>query len=80
VPGLEERDPSLLGVVISHPHLDHYGLSAGMHDSVPVVMGGSPSNHQIGNVVSEDQHTKLELFAGLQHAGLVDGQNNSGSR
>jgi len=27
VPGLAAADPSLLGVVISHPHQDHYGLA-----------------------------------------------------
>jgi len=27
VPGFEWPDPSLLGVIISHPHLDHYGLA-----------------------------------------------------
>ena len=26
VPGFREPDDSLLGVVISHPHQDHYGL------------------------------------------------------
>ena len=26
VKGFHEHDPSLLGVVISHPHQDHYGL------------------------------------------------------
>lgn len=39
VPGLEEPDSSLLGLVITHPHLDHYGLSIGIHESVPVFMG-----------------------------------------
>ncbi len=27
VPGFDKPDPSLLGVVISHPHQDHYGLA-----------------------------------------------------
>jgi len=27
VPGFDRPDPSLLGVIISHPHLDHYGLA-----------------------------------------------------
>lgn len=27
VPGLERVDDSLLGIVLSHPHLDHYGLA-----------------------------------------------------
>ena len=39
VPGLHSEDPSLLGVVISHPHLDHYGLLGQVPAHVPVVMG-----------------------------------------
>ncbi len=27
VPGFRETDDNLLGVVISHPHQDHYGLT-----------------------------------------------------
>ena len=32
-------DPSLLGVVISHPHADHYGLLPKVGTSVPVYIG-----------------------------------------
>ncbi len=32
-------DPSLLGVLISHPHQDHYGLVGAAHPSVPIFMG-----------------------------------------
>lgn len=39
VPGLERPDPSLVGLVITHPHLDHYGLAPGVASSVPVFMG-----------------------------------------
>jgi ribonuclease J len=39
VSGLEHDDPSMVGVVISHPHLDHYGLSPGIAASAPVFMG-----------------------------------------
>jgi len=40
VPGLASGDdPSLLGVVVSHPHLDHYGLLDQVHPSVPVYAG-----------------------------------------
>ncbi len=39
VSGLENPDPSLLGVIVSHPHPDHYGLVARTHPSVPVYMG-----------------------------------------
>lgn len=39
VSGFAEADPSLLGVVISHPHLDHYGLLDQVREEVPVFAG-----------------------------------------
>lgn len=39
VDGLAQSDPSLLGVVISHPHLDHYGLAVGLPADVGVYVG-----------------------------------------
>jgi ribonuclease J len=39
VPGLADGDPGLLGVLVSHPHPDHYGLVAGADSSVPLYMG-----------------------------------------
>jgi ribonuclease J len=39
VPGLDAPDRSLLGLVVSHAHPDHYGLAAGVHPSVPIFMG-----------------------------------------
>jgi len=32
-------DPSLLGLIISHPHMDHYGLADQAHSSLPVYIG-----------------------------------------
>lgn len=39
VPGFAEADPSLAGVIISHPHLDHYGLFAEIPSAPPVYIG-----------------------------------------
>jgi ribonuclease J len=39
IAGLTEADPSLLGLLISHPHLDHYGLAAGLPANVPMFIG-----------------------------------------
>lgn len=39
VKGLDGNDPSLLGVLISHPHLDHYGLLPYISEELPVGMG-----------------------------------------
>ncbi len=45
VAGLADgQDPSLLGVVISHPHADHYGLLTKVGASVPVFIGESASH------------------------------------
>ncbi|WP_162918382.1 MBL fold metallo-hydrolase [Taklimakanibacter deserti] len=32
-------NPDLVGIVLSHPHGDHYGLLASCHPSIPVFMG-----------------------------------------
>jgi ribonuclease J len=39
IPGLSEPDPNLHGVLLSHAHLDHYGLAASLHPDVPVFLG-----------------------------------------
>jgi ribonuclease J len=36
---LDGSDPSLLGILISHPHLDHYGLLAHVSPQIPVGLG-----------------------------------------
>ena len=39
VAGFREPDDSLLGIVISHPHQDHYGLARHVRPEVPVYIG-----------------------------------------
>lgn len=39
VKGFTDDDPDLLGVFISHPHQDHYGLASRLLPSVPVLIG-----------------------------------------
>jgi ribonuclease J len=39
VAGLREHDPSLVGVVLTHPHVDHFGLMAGVSSEVPIFIG-----------------------------------------
>ena len=39
VPGFTEADDTLLGVLISHPHLDHYGLTRHIRPGVPIHIG-----------------------------------------
>ena len=44
VPGFREADDSLLGVLISHPHQDHYGLARYVRPGVPVFIGEAAHN------------------------------------
>ena len=41
VKGFAEYDPSLLGVVISHPHQDHYGLAGRLPKRIPILIGAA---------------------------------------
>ena len=41
IKGLDGKDPSLLGVLISHPHLDHFGLLAYLSPEIPIGMGSA---------------------------------------
>lgn len=36
---VDGTNPDLLGIVISHPHADHYGLAKLAHPSIPVYIG-----------------------------------------
>lgn len=50
VVGLDGSDPSLLGILISHPHLDHFGLLAQISPRIPVGMG--PAARRILNAAA----------------------------
>jgi len=39
ITGLDGNDPTLLGILISHPHLDHFGLLAHISPMIPIGMG-----------------------------------------
>lgn len=39
IPGLINKENSLLAIIISHPHLDHFGLLSSIHPGIPVIMG-----------------------------------------
>ena len=41
VKGLSSGDPALLGIVISHPHQDHYGLASRVPKGTPFLMGAA---------------------------------------
>ena len=44
VSGFREADETLLGVVISHPHQDHYGLARKIRAEIPVYIGEAAHN------------------------------------
>jgi len=41
ISSLDGNDPSLLGIMISHPHVDHFGLLAHISEEIPVGMGAA---------------------------------------
>lgn len=43
VAGFIQADPSLLGVIITHAHQDHWGMVGQIHPRVPVYMGAATS-------------------------------------
>ena len=43
VSGFRKSDDSLLGVLLSHPHLDHFGLAKLIRPEVPVYIGRMPT-------------------------------------
>jgi ribonuclease J len=43
VPGLKDGDDSIVGLLISHPHQDHYGLVGQVHGDVPIFTGQAAS-------------------------------------
>ena len=44
VKGFDGNNPEFLGLIISHPHQDHYGLSHLVHPDVPVIIGKAARN------------------------------------
>ncbi len=41
IPGFQGEDASLLGVLLSHPHQDHYGLAHRLPEKTPFLMGAA---------------------------------------
>ena len=84
VPGFREPDASLLGVLISHPHMDHYGLARYIRPEVPVYIGESahnvyPKRHLLMERIVErpqelfvDENPRLNVFG-------FDGDQKNGS-
>ena len=41
IPGLRAKTADLLGIIISHPHQDHFGLALHIDPAIPVYMGAA---------------------------------------
>jgi len=73
VAGFAEADPLLLGVVISHPHLDHYGLAYKLPPAAPILIGSAaekilraasvfvPGEVRLGNAAHLQDRTPIAL-------------------
>ncbi len=73
VPGLDAEDSSLLGIIISHPHQDHYGLAPRVPKGVTFLMGTAterilcaaadftPSGGKFENVTHLSDRKPIEL-------------------
>ena len=84
VSGFSEPDASLLGVFISHPHLDHYGLAHRLPTSVPILIGPAaqrlldaasaflPGAIEFGNTVHLEHESPIALGPFLLTPYLVD--------
>ncbi|MCX5653943.1 MAG: MBL fold metallo-hydrolase [Planctomycetota bacterium] len=71
--GFAEADPALLGVVISHPHLDHYGLAYKLPPAAPILIGSAaekilkaasvfvPGEIRLGNTVPLQDRTPIAM-------------------
>lgn len=44
ISGLDGKDNSLLAIIISHPHMDHFGLLTHISSEIPVIIGHDARN------------------------------------
>lgn len=67
VKGLVDYTPDLLGLVISHAHLDHYGLMAKISPHVPVLIGEGASRILAASKTLFSDTKEIEQQHTLQH-------------
>lgn len=56
IDGLDGSDPHLLGILVSHPHQDHFGLLEHVSPNIPLAMG--PAAERILNAAAPFMRTK----------------------
>ena len=74
VTGLGSGDPSLLGVVLSHAHPDHYGLVDQVRADVPTMPVGRPA----GSCAKRHSSPAEAPIFGLQASSKTSGRFTSG--
>ncbi len=67
IPGFDAPDPSLLGVVISHPHQDHYGLAHRLPEQTTYLIGEAAENILAAAQVFSPGGIRLEHTMHLRH-------------
>jgi ribonuclease J len=67
VPGFVAPDPSLLGVVISHPHQDHYGLAYRLPESTPFLIGAAAQRILEAALLFSPAGAKFKSVIHLEH-------------
>jgi ribonuclease J len=67
VKGLSTPDESLLGVVLSHPHQDHYGLASRVPKTVPFLIGAAAERILSAAMVFTQSGAKFEKVIHLEN-------------
>jgi ribonuclease J len=68
IKGFDAPDASLLGVVISHPHQDHYGLAHRLPKETPFLIGKAAEDILAAAALFSPAGLKLEKVAHLADA------------
>jgi hypothetical protein len=71
-PALREHDPSLLAIVVSHGHRDHWGLIPKVRPDIPIVMGRATENIMLA---AADPEKSAEVDDGSPHFSSVIDQH-----
>ena len=67
IAGLRSPDPSLLGLLISHPHADHYGLAADLEVELPIYIGEEAARLLAAAVFFSPVSATLDCAGYLRH-------------
>jgi ribonuclease J len=67
ISGIHNHDKSLLGIIVSHPHLDHYGLLNAVTQDIPILIGdGAKKIINAANFFFPTNNPKLNDYIRLE--------------